>query len=172
MARKRTKQQAKAWQRRPKGSAQFVQLYADLLDSPAFHDLSPKAKVLYIYCLRESHGAAMRNNAPEGGMGDERLFYMNHALRTKVHELYAPSDTRCFERDMAALIEHGFVDVTRSGYERREKTVYRLSSRWNLWGSPDFTVPENAKSTHIKIQENPASGQDGKVPAGRVSGPE
>ena len=152
MARKR-KQPVKSWQRRPTASGHFQLLYDDLLDSPAFHDLSPKQKVLLIYCIRESHGAAMRENAPEGGKGDERMFYMNRALRIH-HGLYAESDTRGFRRDMSALISHGFVDCLRSGYERRERSIFRLSARWNIWGTSDFTVPDNVRLGHIALGES------------------
>ena len=151
---RRKKQPVKSYQRRSNGSSHFVQVFDDLLDSKAFHALSARQKALYLYCLRESHGAAMRDNAPEGGQGDERLFYMNKAVRTEVHELYAKSDTRGFERDMAALVAVGLVDCVTSGYEKREKTVYRLSSRWWHYGTRAFSLPKEVKTTHMLIVED------------------
>ena len=129
----------KVWQRRAGGSAQFAQIYHDLLDSPAFHSLSDKQKLLYVYCVRETHGDAMRDAQGQ----DERLFYMNAELRTR-HGLYAESDTRGFERDVAALIESGFVDCLESNYRTRTKNLYRLSGRWCQWGGPEFIFPEDA----------------------------
>lgn len=151
---RRKKQPPKPYQRRPHGSSHFMQLYDDLLDSKAYHALSARQKVLYLYCVRESHGQAMRDNAPEGGMGDERLFYMNRALRVEVHELYAKSDTRGFERDMAALVSVGLVDCVTSGYAAREKSVYRLSSRWHHYGTRAYSLPESCKTLHMKIAED------------------
>ncbi len=148
MARKR-KQVVNGWQRRPQGSKHFLQVYDDLLDSASFHDLTARQVRLYLYCVRESHGAAMRDNAKNGGTGDQRLFYMNQSLRTDVHELYPKSDTRGFERDMQSLIEHGFVDCVKSGYAGREKSVYRLSARWHEWGLPGYEVPDSVKTVHM-----------------------
>lgn len=151
---RRKKQPPKSYQRRSNGSSHFIQLFDDLLDSKAFHSLSARQKILYVYCLRESHGTAMRDNAPEGGQGDERLFYMNRGLRVKVHELYSESDTRGFERDMGALVSVGLVDCVSSGYAAREKSVYRLSARWWHYGTRAFSLPDEVKTTHMLIEED------------------
>ncbi len=148
MSRGKKQQPRKPWQRRANSSRHFQCLYDDLLDSPAFHDLTAREKVLLIFCRRESHGRAMAE-----GEHDERLFYMNKSLRTTIHELYKPSDTRQFEHDMAALIAHGFVDLVKSGYETRTKSLYRLSDRWNHWGTRAFGTPENVKTVHLQNEE-------------------
>ena len=149
MSRKR-QQPRKPYQRRPGSSTSFVQLHHDLMDSKAFHDLSARAKVLYLYCVRESHGAATRDDVERH---DERLLYMNKALRTQLHELYPPSDTRMFEEHMSELIGHGFIDVAYRGYKSRERSVYRLSSRWCDWGTDKFEVPDSVKSSHMLMSE-------------------
>lgn len=139
---------SKPYQRRATGATGFACLYYDLLDSAAFHDLAPRQKVLYVYCVRESHGRAMRDSASM----DESLFYMNAGLRSKYHELYSPNDTRCFERDMSALIMHGFIDCLQSNFKSREKNVYCLSSRWHKWGTDAFEVPDSVMTNHMKIE--------------------
>jgi len=146
VSRKR-KQGVKLWQRRAGGKTGFAQLYYDLLDSDAFHDLTARQKMLYVYSVRESHGRAAAENG-----ADERLFYMNKALRSERHHLYATSDKRGFERDMAALIEHGLVDCVISGYKNRERNLYRLSARWHNWGSPSFSMPDDVLTTHMRLQ--------------------
>lgn len=146
---RRKARQRKAWQRRASGSSQWNPLYNDLLDSPAFHDLTASAKVLYLYCQRETHGDAMRDS----GTQDERVFYMNRGLRCKVHQLYPLSDTRAYERDMAQLVGHGFVDCLKSGLDTRTKSLYRLSARWCDWGTPAFSMPEQLKTRHMKLAE-------------------
>ena len=151
MARK--SQTRKPYQRRANSRAGFVPLYYDLLDSPAFHDLTPRQKVLYVYCARESHGRAMGEAENRGEAKDETLFYMNKGLRSKVHEIYPESDTRCFREDMAALVEHGFVDCVQSGLEKRENNLFRLSGRWNHWGTSAFSVPKEIKTTYMLRQE-------------------
>ena len=147
---RRKRQQRKAWQRRANGSGQWHPIFNDLLDSPAFHDLRPSAKVLYLYCQRETHGDAMRDS----GTQDERLFYMNRALRCKVHELYPLSDSRGFERDMRELVSHGFVDCLESGLAERKRSLYRLSGRWCDWGTSAFSMPKQFKTTHQLIAED------------------
>lgn len=147
MSRKK-QQPRKTWQRRAKSSGRFQCLYDDLLDSPAFHDLTARQKILLIYCRREAHGRAMAENG-----NDERCFWMNKSLRCNVHELYKTSDTRAFEHDMASLISHGFVDLVRSGYETRTKSLYRLSGRWNHWGTKAFGTPEDVKTVHLQNAE-------------------
>ena len=148
MPRKR-QQAAKPYQRRPGSKSGFVQLFYDLLGSEAFHDLTPKQKLLYVYCARESHGRAMADHG-----GDERLFYMNRALRVECHGLYAEGDKRGFERDMQALIEHGFVDCVQSNYKSRERNLYRLSARWNAWGQPSFSIPDEVMTTHMRLERS------------------
>lgn len=143
----------KVWQRRAGSGEGFVQLHYDLLDSPAFHDLKarfPRAAILYLYCLREAHGQAMRDNPGS----DERVFYQSRSSCVGKHHLYAPTDRRGFKRDMTALIEHGFVDCVRSGYATREKNLYALSGRWCDWGTEKFAVPENVMTDSMRAEKN------------------
>lgn len=126
------------------------------MDSPAFHDLTKPQQVLYFYCVRESHGQATRDDAMAkgaGSAGDVRLFYMNDAQAKDVHGLYAKSDSRGLPRDMAALIYHGFVDCLYRARTKGEKNLYRLSSRWNNWGTDDFTTPQSCKTDHMLNEE-------------------
>lgn len=150
----RKKQTYQPHQRRPNSSVAFVQVFHDMLDSPAFHDLTAKQVQLFLYCLRETHGRATADDPQH----DTARFYFNRHLQTVVHELYAPSDYRGFERDMQSLIEHGFCDMVSSGYATKEKNVYRLSSRWHHWGSKAFSMPESCMSTHQKIARRKCDG--------------
>ena len=143
MARK--KQSYRPYQRRANtDKTGFAQLYHDLLDSAAFRDLTPRQRLLYVYCVRESHGEATRDDPNH----DSARFYMNRQVR-KQHELYGLSDSRQFERDMSELIKHGLVDAVKSGYECREKNVYRLSARWQHWDTPSFQIPDEVMTTHM-----------------------
>ena len=146
---KNRKQAREPYQRRANSSSRFVRLFHDMLDSVAFHELTAKQKELYVYCLREAHGKATADDPNH----DETLFYMNRAQAVDVHGLYSKKDFRGLRRDMAALVSHGFVDVVRNGYATREKTLYRLSGRWNNWGSEAFSMPESVKSTHMLIEQ-------------------
>ena len=137
----------KPYQRRQGSSNQFVALYYDLLDSDAWRSLTPMQQRLYVICCRESHNT---KTTPEGGTFDERLFFMNKALRTTVHRLYPPSDTRRFKHDMAQLIATGFCDCVQSNYKSREPNLYRLSARWGAWGTDKFELPESVMTNYMK----------------------
>ena len=137
MGRKR-KHLRKAYQRRVGSSGQFIQLYYDLIDSDCFKDLSSRQIRLYVYCLREAHGEAMKDAARAGGEADECLFYMPRS-RYVAHSLYTPNEGREFRRDIAALIDHGLIDCVQSGRRSKVKSLYRLSARWNAW--PQVNTP-------------------------------
>ena len=149
MARK--KQSYRPYQRRANADKTgFARLFYDLLDDPAFRDLTPRQRLLYVYCVRESHND---NTMTEGKPFDESLFLMNRAKR-KEHGVYGATDTRQFERDMSELIRHGFVDAVSSGYATKKPNIYRLSARWHNWGTPSFSMPESAMSTHMLIERS------------------
>ena len=146
---RRKQQPRKPYQRRAGSSNQFIAIYYDLIDSEAWRSLSPMQQRLYIVCVRESHNA---KTTPEGGTFDERLFFMNKALRTTVHKLYPPSDTRRFKHDMAKLIEVGFVDCVHSNYKSREPNLYRLSARWGAWGTDSHELPDDVMTNYMLRQ--------------------
>lgn len=133
----------------------FARLFYDLLDSDAFRDLTPRQRLLYVYCARESHNEDTMKVT--GKPFDESLFLMNRAKR-KSHELYGLTDTRQFERDMTALVNHGFVDAVTSGYATKRANVYRLSSRWHNWGTPSFSMPDSVMTTHMLIERGKQDG--------------
>lgn len=143
----------KPHQRRAKGSKSWNPMFHDLMDSPAYHDLTPKQKVLYCYCVRESHGSAAEDATRAGKPYDERLFYMNRELACDRHGLYTRGDRRGMVRDMAALVEHGFVDCLSMGRKEMAKNLYRLSARWHFWGTPSFSMPEEVKTEHMRNED-------------------
>lgn len=147
MARK-NKPSYKPWQRRRFSSNKFTPIFADLWTSDAFTSLTDKQQALYIDCTLESYGLASNDT----GRGEE-FFYMNGGLRSDKYKRYPRSDSRCFERDIEALIEHGFVDCVQSGFNTRQKNLYKLSDRWHKWGMPDFKVPDDVKTRHMKRSE-------------------
>ena len=75
------------------------------------------------------------------------------------------SNSRQFYKDMAALIEHGLVDCVQSGYSTRTKSLYKLSNRWQLWGTENFTVPTSVMTTSMLREFNKKGGisDDGKI---------
>ena len=145
------KGQGRPWQCTGKRHDKFVQVYLSRLLSPACMALTDKQFRLLVCCEMEAFGAASKANDPGGGSEqyDGALFYMNRKLYVERYSLYGKNDRRGFQRDMAALIEHGFVDCVKSGYAAKVKNLYRLSQRWRQWETESFKIPESAKTTHM-----------------------
>ena len=139
-----------AWAHVEGGNGHFVQLYDSMLEHPAWKDLAPQAQALYLYCVRNSHGQATRDDAKRtGGRGDVRLFYMSHNDAV-AFGLYSATDFRGLPRDLDALISHGFIDMIWSGQASRARNIYRLSGRWRSWGTPAFEMPLKYMSSRMK----------------------
>ena len=66
---------------------------------------------------------------------------------------------------MAALIEHGLIDCVQSGYSTRSKSLYRFSTRWQLYGTDRFTVPVSVMTTSMlrELNRNGGNKNDEKV---------
>lgn len=152
----------KLWLQRPGSKKNFVQLYHDMLDSPAFHDLSGSQAKLFLYCRREAFGRAQSDYESGNIEGlsfsgeSSRLFYLNEALVKKQHKLYNANDKRGFRRDMEALVSHGFVDVVLNRAVSHKPNVYALSTRWTKWGTEEFSTPDSVKTTHMLNLERDA----------------
>jgi len=143
MARRRSYKAPPSEQARA-GDRKFAAMWSSLVTSPAFHDLSDHQARLYLCCVLETRGRA--SDDPDGG---ELYFYMNRHLYVEHYGIYGKGNEGGFRRDMAALIEHGFVDCARNGHATHNKSLYRLSSRWQLWGEKGFSMPESFMTEHM-----------------------
>ena len=50
------------------------------------------------------------------------------------------------------------LDCIQSGYTTRTKSLYRFSTRWQLWGTKDFTVPTSVMTTSMLRELNKKDG--------------
>lgn len=119
-------------------------IYESMLLSPAWMDLKPSAKILYLTC-KSQYYAEKKKPFP-----DERdTFTMNQHKWCEKYQLYRKDNARGFYRDMTALIEHGFINCEISGANTRTKSVYRFSARWRAYGTESFTVPVAAMTSSM-----------------------
>jgi len=52
----------------------------------------------------------------------------------------------CFARAIDELVKVGFIDITHTSCGlHKDKTLYALSSRWELFGTPDFVAAKRPK---------------------------
>ena len=95
-------------------------LYASMLMSPAWMDLTAQQKTLYVMCKLQLYGEKQKPT------DDPASFTMNQAKWCKLYKLYKPGN--------------GFVICVSSGAFGKTKSIYRLSSMWQKWGTAAFEV--------------------------------
>lgn len=134
LSKRRTPYQKKLFESTGVSHDVSANLYASMLTSPAWMDLSAQQKTLYVYCKLQLYGERRKPT------DDPTTFTMNRGKWCETYRLYKPGNERAFYRDMASLIEHGFVVCVESGACTRTKSIYRLSSMWQQWGTAAFEV--------------------------------
>ncbi len=113
-------------------------IYESLLLSNAFRDLSDRQKMLYVVAKSQYYG----HRKPEKDFPEIEkfkgadVFYLNWNA-VKRYGLYKESMHSNFYKDMAALIEHGFIERLSSGKGNRSKSIYKFSADWQTWKSED-----------------------------------
>lgn len=109
-------------------------LYASMLTSQAWLDLTPQQKTLYTCCKLQLY--AEKSKPTE----DTATFTMNQWKWRDQYQLYKAGNERSFYRDMTALIEHGFIACVESGAYSKRKSIYKFSSKWQKWGTEAFEI--------------------------------
>lgn len=109
-------------------------VYISMLTSPAWLNLTAQQKTLYIYCKLQLYAEKRKPT------DDPATFTMNQAKWSGKYKLYQTNNFKGFSRDMTALIEHGFVACVESGAYTRTRSIYRLSSMWQKWGTEAFEI--------------------------------
>ena len=84
-------------------------IYLSMMLSPAWMALTNNQRNLYVYCKLQYYAEKKKPN------GDSELFTMNQAKWSKLYGLYKENNASSFYRDMAALINHGFIKCEECG---------------------------------------------------------
>lgn len=120
-------------------------IYHSMLLSPAWMDLTPKQKELYLVCKDQRY--SQKRKPPADDFGPD-AFYMNRFLWLETYKLYSPGNQKGFYRDMTALVEHGFIRCIASGRYNKQKSVYGFSDKWRWYGDEElFIIPNEDKMT-------------------------
>lgn len=124
------------------GSSKFVRIFDDMMESPAFFDMTKNQRLLFIYCKRQFCGSdwVKMGEGKHPGIDfpevvqfkDARCFYFNLGLAVK-YGLYTKNGRKEFAKDMEALAKHGFIDRITDGELTHSKSIYRFSSGWKEW---------------------------------------
>jgi hypothetical protein len=102
-----------------RGRRRFVQLFHNILDSPAWLSLTHSARTAYIHILKDFNG---HNN------GQLKLTY-SQAGRLM--------NRQTFGRSIKLLIDRGFIEVTKHGGLNNRCAEYRYIEKWRNWKPSD-----------------------------------
>ena len=123
--------------------------------SPAWIDLTPQQKVLYCACKDQRYQQRAADKPVKVDKEYEKdVFAMNTRIFIDLYHLYSEGNKAGFYRDMAALINHGFIDCFHSGKETRSRNAYRFSPRWKTWKKGDI-APERMMTSAMREKYYP-----------------
>ena len=100
----------------------FVMLPHELIDSKAWQELSCYARTVYIEIRRRYNGK-----------NDNNLSYTYR----EAGELMG---RRTFTKALRELVNHGLMDIIRSGGLYRKSNIFGLSDRWKFYGQENFKL--------------------------------
>lgn len=110
-------------------------IFASMLQSYPWMQLTPQAQRLYLYMKLQKYG----QRPLEGYPAD--TFVFNKAMYMKTYQLY--STWKQFDRDCKQLIEWGFIRVYENNQFARTKNIYQFSVEW-----------QNIEAKHRNIKSN------------------
>lgn len=134
MSKRKTPYQKKPFESSGASNDTSANLYMSMLLSDAWRALTAQQQRLYLYCKAQYYAEKQKPSS------DPLRFTMNQSKWCSLYGLYEKSNAKGFYRDMAALIENGFVTCAECGAATRTKSIYRFSSMWQKYGTPDFEV--------------------------------
>ena len=108
----------------------FVALDFDLLESKSWRELKPHACLAYVYIKKKFNG---KNS-------DNLSYTYGEASKIMQRNTYS--------KVINQLVDHGLIDVVRSGGLYNRCNIFALSERWRKYGTEDFKkgrryVPDN-----------------------------
>ncbi len=119
-----------------------------MLSHPAFKDLKPRQRLLYLYAKAQYKQMAERKEFEEKYpqyKGHPEYIYLNNKLMVDVFEMYSKHTVRELYSDIKVLTEHGFIVPV--GYdEESQRIIYKLIAEWQEWNPHKKYVPKLGKS--------------------------
>ena len=147
MSKRKTPYQKKPFESSGASNDVSANLYMSMLLSDAWRTLTARQQRLYLYCKAQYYAEKQKPS------GDPLSFTMNQAKWCGLYGLYEKSNAKGFYRDMAALIETGFVTCVECGAATRTKSIYRFSSMWQKFGTPDFEIAPAGMTLSMRRKE-------------------
>lgn len=109
-------------------------IYESMLLSPAFMDLTPKQRLLYVYMKAQYYGKKKPGKVhPEvKSLQREDLFYFPLSIAEK-YKLYTRANKRQFYNDIKVIESHGFIKTVSSGKSTKSRSIYQFVNDWIKW---------------------------------------
>ncbi len=105
-----------------------------MLSHPAFKDLKPRQRLLYMYAKSQYRGMVDRTqfekDYPEY-KGKPEYIYLNYKLMIEVFEVYGKNNRAEMYKDLKVLVEHGFIVPVKR--ENNQRTIYKFIAEWQNW---------------------------------------
>ena len=144
MPRRKTNYKKKTFESTGISSDTSANIYDSMMLSDGWKDLTPSQKTLYLTCKAQYYAEKVKP------LDNDTCFTMPQFKWSEVYGLYAKTNGAAFYRDMAALIEHGFIRCYQGGKASRTKTVYQFSDKWRLYGTPAFHIDMNERTEGMR----------------------
>ncbi len=135
---RRTKYKPKPFESTGKSADTSANIYESMLMSESFQDLSKNQRLLYI-CMKSRYYGHRKPKKDFPGIAEvqsDECFYFNLELAVE-YGLYTRNNHTTFYNDIKAIEKHGFIKTISNGKATKTKSIYRFSSEWRNWKSPE-----------------------------------
>ena len=122
MGRRKQKYVPKRYESRKQSGDISANIYASMMHSAAWQNLTSNAIRLYLYMKLQLYG---QKSIPEQG---EECFYFNKAMWKNTYQLY--TNQAQFYKDRDLLVKNGFIEIIEHGQNTRTKAIYKFSDKW------------------------------------------
>ena len=140
MSKKKPQYNKKPFESTGVSSDTSANIYMSMLLSEAWKGLSAKQQVLYVYCKAQYYAEKKKPD------GNELCFTMSKSKVRDLYGIYSGGNMAAFYRDIAALIDHGFIRCVDCGAFTRTKSIYRFSDSWQKYGKDEFIISDDYKT--------------------------
>ncbi len=161
MPRKKKKYEKKTFESSGSPSDTSANIYMSMLMSPAMRALTASQARLYVYCKAQYYAekdSSLRELFKKYGLpvptNLQPYFTMNKAKWCGLYFLYADQSDKSFSKDMAALIDKGFIVCHYASPNQRHKTIYKFSDNWQLYGTPEYFIDPLDMTPAMRNKEN------------------
>lgn len=147
-------------------TSSVIVLPRELIQSPAFRDMSGTAITVYLDFRCKLKVAPIGNRSRRNGwniLNNGELVYTYEEAASR--GISRPAFTRALD----SLIDHGFLDITATGAgQYRVTTLYAMSDRWKKWGTDEFVEKPRRKKKPWNRQTGFQKGHEYYAPNAKI----